>query len=192
MSTLTAAQVFKLAKDAGLSPATATIATAIAKAESGWRTDAVGDVSLQDSKWGPSVGLWQVRSVKAEYGTGSTRDASRLTDPAFNARSMVAISGAGANWRPWSVYTSGAYKKYLSASAPDITTSDGNPFLPPGAGKGLAGIGEAAGAGASVVAGAVGAIAGGWGDTAVKLLATGVAGALIVVGAIRTVSGGSS
>lgn len=179
MSTLTAAQVYTLAKDAGLTPAAAAIATAIARAESGWRTDAVGDTTIQTDKWGPSVGLWQIRSLKADQGTGRSRDATRLTDPAFNARAMVEISGAGANWRPWSVFTSGAYRQYLN----EDTTGDGqltnlgviepseglldkiNPF-DNWAEEGLA--------------------------LGVKLLATGVAGVLVVIGATRTVSGGAA
>lgn len=115
MPTLTPAQLYDLARSAGLTPGAAVVAAAVALAESGGRTDAVGDTALQDSKWGPSIGLWQVRSLKAEYGTGSARDASRLTDPAHNARAMAEISGAGANWRPWSVYTSGAYRDKLPA-----------------------------------------------------------------------------
>jgi len=187
VTTLTGAQVYKLATDAGLSPAAAAIATAIAKAESGWRTDAMGDTTLTTSTWGPSVGLWQVRSLKAETGTGRTRDASRLTDPAFNARSMVAISGGGQNWKPWSVFTSGAYRKYLGtdttgdATLPQVKTEDRGPLFD-------------ANNAMEDAAGAVGDALSlpDWGGTAVKLLATGVAGALVVVGAIRTVSGGTS
>lgn len=193
MTTLTAAQVHKLAKDAGLNPTQATIATAIAKGESGWRTDAVGDVSLQDSKWGPSIGLWQIRSLKAESGTGGTRDATRLTDPAFNARSMVAISGAGKNWRPWTVYTSGAYEKYLGTdTSGDGTLTGVSTGVSAGLNAvGLGALGDAAGSTVDTVGEAVDSLTG-WGDTALKLLATGVAGALVVVGAIRTVSGGTS
>lgn len=109
MSTLSPSQVYALARGAGLDPTRAVIATAIAMSESGLRTDAVGDVGLQDATWGPSIGLWQIRSVKAQNGTGGPRDASRLTDPTFNAASMASISGTGANFAPWTTYTSGAY-----------------------------------------------------------------------------------
>lgn len=113
MPVLSPAAIYRLATDAGLTPAQAVVATAIALAESGGRTDAVGDTGLTDATWGPSVGLWQVRSLKAQTGTGQARDVSRLTDPAFNARAMVEISGRGSNWRPWSVYTNGAYRTHL-------------------------------------------------------------------------------
>jgi hypothetical protein len=116
MTTLTPGAVFNLARDAGLDSAGAVVAMAIATAESGLRTDALGDLTIQTAKWGPSVGLWQIRSVKAESGRGTPRDATRLTDPAFNARSMVAISGAGKNWNPWSTYTSKSYRRYLTVT----------------------------------------------------------------------------
>lgn len=93
-----------LAYDAGLRSPTALIdAVAIATAESGRDPRKVGDLGLQDSKWGPSVGLWQIRSLKSEKGKGTTRDADKLTDPAHNAKAMVEISGNGKNWDPWSV-----------------------------------------------------------------------------------------
>ncbi|MDR6212174.1 hypothetical protein QE364_003905 [Nocardioides zeae] len=116
MPTLSPTQVYQLARGAGLAHDQAVIATAIAHAESGLRSDARGDTGITTGTWGPSIGLWQVRSLKAESGTGRSRDATRLTDPAFNARSMVAISSRGTNWRPWSVYTSGAYRAHLATA----------------------------------------------------------------------------
>jgi hypothetical protein len=109
-------RVFELARGTGLSREGAIIATAIAAAESGLDPHAVGDTSLTTSKWGPSIGLWQIRSLRAERGTGGTRDETKLRDPAFNARSMHAISGGGVNWSPWSVYTSGSYNKHMAAA----------------------------------------------------------------------------
>lgn len=117
MTTLTGAQVYQLAVGAGLSPPAAVIATAIAKAESGWNPDAVGDVNLENGTWGPSVGLWQIRSKKAAQGTGQDRDMTRLTDPIFNAQAMADISGMGTNFSAWTTYTTGAYKAYTSQAA---------------------------------------------------------------------------
>lgn len=113
MPTLSAGDIAGYASRAGLSGESLTVAVAIALAESGGRTDAIGDRTLVNATWGPSVGLWQIRSLKNEYGTGGTRDYTRLTDPTFNARSMVRISNGGRNWRPWSVYTSGRYVAFL-------------------------------------------------------------------------------
>jgi len=133
MTTLTVSQVYALARGAGLDPTHAVIATAIAMSESGLRTDAVGDVGLEDATWGPSVGLWQIRSVKAQNGTGQARDASRLTDPTFNAASMATISGIGANFKPWSTYTSGAYLKNIPSVSGGTGVSTGT-ATPPAAG----------------------------------------------------------
>lgn len=106
-------EVVQLGLSVGLSRPAAVTAAAIAKAESGLRTDALGDTTIQTGTWGPSVGLWQVRSLKAEKGTGKSRDASRLTNPNFNARSMATISNHGANFGPWSTYKNNAYKKFI-------------------------------------------------------------------------------
>lgn len=124
---LTPAAVYKLARAAGFDPATAVIMTAIAGGESGWNPDAVGDVGLQDATWGPSVGLWQIRSIKAQNGSGGVRDASRLKDPAFNARSAYAIYQSQ-GLRAWSVYTNGAYRRFLDQAqgASGSSTSGGS------------------------------------------------------------------
>ena len=66
MTTLSGAAVAALARNAGLTGAGLVTAVAVAKGESGWRTDARGDVALVDAKWGPSIGLWQIRSLNAE------------------------------------------------------------------------------------------------------------------------------
>ena len=112
---LSVAAVYRAARAAGLGHGAAVTATAIAIAESGLNPDAVGDTTLANAKWGPSVGLWQIRTLNAEKHTGGSRDAAQLRDPASNARSMVEISNKGASWTPWSVYTSGAYKSHLGA-----------------------------------------------------------------------------
>jgi len=81
-------------------------ALAISKGESGWDPAAIGDTTITDATWGPSVGLWQSRTLKAERGTGSPRDIDALTgNPQAQAASMASISGGLTNWQPWSVYT---------------------------------------------------------------------------------------
>ena len=117
MAKLTAAQIARYAYDAGLrDTGRLTRAVAIALGESGGNTDAVGDVALQNGTWGPSVGLWQVRSLNAERGKGTTRDETKLRDPAFNARAMMSISGNGSNWNPWTVNNTGAYLLHMPAA----------------------------------------------------------------------------
>lgn len=98
------AEVVGLAYDAGLrNPAKLATAAAIATAESGRLPTKLGDQALENAQWGPSVGLWQIRSLKAEKGKGTTRDQTKLTDPAFNAKAMVSISGGGSAFGAWTV-----------------------------------------------------------------------------------------
>jgi hypothetical protein len=105
---------------AHLQPDEAIIAVAIAKAESGFDPYAVGDVHLVSEKWGPSIGLWQIRSLKPQYDTGLARDASRLKNPAFNANSMRLIKTWANGWTPWSVYKNGTYKRHLDMATESV------------------------------------------------------------------------
>lgn len=107
-------EVVQLGLSVGLSRPAAVTAAAIAKAESGLRTDAIGDTTIQTGTWGPSVGLWQIRSLKAEKGKGTTRDVTRLTNKNFNARSMAAISNHGSDFTPWSTFKDRSYKTYIT------------------------------------------------------------------------------
>jgi hypothetical protein len=115
MPPMTPAAVHALAVTHGLTVDQAVIATAIAWAESGLNPEAVGDVNLEDDKWGPSVGLYQIRSLRVDTGTGKERDVERLGDPSFNTRSMVAVSAGGTNWTPWSVFKNGRYQEHIDA-----------------------------------------------------------------------------
>lgn len=118
---LSADVVYRLAVDAGLSADRAVLATAIAWSESGLRPDNVGDRSLagqptDDGRtWGPSIGLWQVRSIEEERGTGAARDADALLDPAHSARAMAEISHGGEKFTPWTDYRNGKYLAHVQA-----------------------------------------------------------------------------
>jgi murein DD-endopeptidase MepM/ murein hydrolase activator NlpD len=98
-------------------------AYAVALAESGGRSKALGDVDLQDSKWGPSIGLFQIRSLKNWKnfdGKGSSdyyRNPSRLTDPEFNVDAAFNKSKGGTNWSPWATFTKGKFAKFLGDAA---------------------------------------------------------------------------
>lgn len=111
---MTPEAVFGLASE-HMDDEAAIVATAIAWAESGLNPDAVGDESLVDETWGPSIGLWQIRSLHAQEGTSGERDRLRLKEPAFNAKSMATISAGGTNWTPWSVFKNGRYRQHLDA-----------------------------------------------------------------------------
>ena len=127
---LTYAQVYALARGTGLSPQQAVTATAIAAAESSLNPAVMGDTTITNGTWGPSVGLWQIRTLKAQTGTGRSRDINILTDPTQNARAMFEISSGGSNWGPWSTYTSGAYRQYLAA-ATAAASGDTNTTIAP-------------------------------------------------------------
>lgn len=122
MATLTIEQVAKVALDSGFTGEAAAIATAIAMGESSGRTDARGDTTITTGTWGPSIGLWQIRSLNADRGTGRQRDEIANLNPSTNGRNAFAISGGGANWRPWTVYTSGRYRAFLAQARMAVGT----------------------------------------------------------------------
>lgn len=108
---------------AGFTGVALVTAVAIAGAESAFKPNAVGDVNLIDNKWGPSVGLWQIRSLKnpgAYTGPDKLRNESSLTDPYFNARAAYAISKGGTDFKPWSTYTNGMFTKFTATAATAI------------------------------------------------------------------------
>lgn len=186
MSTFTIPQIYGLARGVGLDPTSAVVATCIALAESGGRTDAIGDVALEDAKWGPSVGLWQIRSLRAQKGTGGVRDEVALLNPAKNADSMKSISGGGTSFDAWSTYKNGAAAKQAATVLQQVTpvekAVDSQSVLDRLGGA----VGQAVGAAAA----ALSPFAGWQTDAAsigLKLLATGAALALFVVGAKRVV-----
>lgn len=110
----TATDIYKISRAAGLSVADSVMAVAIGLAESSGDDTAIGDVNLQNATWGPSVGIWQIRTLKAETGSGSNRDINALRgNPARQADAMAAISQQGSNWSPWTVYNKGTYEQYL-------------------------------------------------------------------------------
>jgi LysM repeat protein len=83
----------QLWEKAGGSSAHAFMAAEIAMAESSGRQFATGPVGER--------GYWQINT---NHGSLSTYD------PLGNARAAVIISANGTNWRPWTTFTSGAYR----------------------------------------------------------------------------------
>jgi murein DD-endopeptidase MepM/ murein hydrolase activator NlpD len=91
-------------------------AFAVALAESGGRAKAIGDESIANSKYGPSLGIFQIRSLRdpKKFGeSGQWRDGKRLFDPSFNVKAAWNISNQGKNWKAWSAYNNGAFSKFL-------------------------------------------------------------------------------
>lgn len=95
-------------------------AVAIALAESGGDPRSHNTVGRDNS-----YGLWQINmfgslgpSRRSSFGLSSNDD---LFDPTTNAKAAFEISGGGANFKPWSVYTSGAYRRHLGEAAQAAT-----------------------------------------------------------------------
>lgn len=111
MAQLTAEQVTTVARQAGFTGAALVTAVAVARAESGWRPDAIGDVNLTEAGE-RSVGLWQINYRPSRDAGSATRDPTANLDPARNAAAAYALSGGGRNFRPWTTYTRGTYKPF--------------------------------------------------------------------------------
>jgi hypothetical protein len=132
-------EIYAAAQSVGLSSAAATIAVAVALAESGGDDTELGDVSLENNTWGPSVGVWQIRTLKAQTGTGGDRDAQALSgNLQRQALAMRNISSGGINWTPWTTYTRGTYQQFLgqaqtSAVGGSSIVDVSNPLDPSGA-----------------------------------------------------------
>lgn len=117
---LSYAQLKGLWIKAGGDPAAADIMAAIALAESGGRPEAHNPVPPDDS-----YGLWQINMLgslgparRSAFGLRSNQD---LFDPLTNAKAAVAIASGGKNFVPWSTYTNGAYRKFLTGGVePDL------------------------------------------------------------------------
>jgi hypothetical protein len=79
-------------------------------------TDAVGDVGLINEAWGPSVGWFQVRSLR-DHRSGNAADLWRiafaLRHPDYCASAAWVISKGGTDFTPWSVYKHGTYVQFL-------------------------------------------------------------------------------
>lgn len=119
---VTPAAAYAALRGTGLSAASATMLTAIGGAESGWNVDAVGDLGLENATWGPSVGVWQIRTLKADTGTGSPRDINKLRGNLAAQAAAAASIFKSSGPRAWSTYKNGSYLKY-EGQATKVSTS---------------------------------------------------------------------
>jgi hypothetical protein len=111
----------------GWAPDKVDVAQAVAQAESSTFSDAVGDITLVDAKWGPSIGLFQIRSLRYPLsfaGADMLRIAYALRNPWYNASAALAITNGG-DWSKWSTFTNGDYRQYLGQS-PKVRTGHAN------------------------------------------------------------------
>lgn len=118
MAVLNQLDIQQLWIQAGGPPDKATLASAVAEAESSGNPAAIDNTSAPSKpeyhEPGPgasieySLGLWQINLL-----AHPTYTEQALLDPLGNARAAVAISNSGADFGAWSTYTSGAYKTFL-------------------------------------------------------------------------------
>lgn len=108
-------EIIEAVNKAGFTGNSAKIMVALATAEGQNDLACVGDETLTDSKWGISIGLWQIRTLHSEKNTGACRDAMKLATGGiqFQADCAFQISARGTTFSPWSAYTNGKYKKYM-------------------------------------------------------------------------------
>lgn len=113
------AQLVALATGAGFPGDQADTAAAIALAESGGNATAHNHIPPDDS-----YGLWQINMI-GNLGPMRRKalhipDNSALFDPAINASAAVMIwKAAGNKFGPWTTYTNGDYKTFLSGAVTD-------------------------------------------------------------------------
>jgi hypothetical protein len=109
MTLLSATQIAQYANAGGFTIQTP-IAVAIALAESGGVTTKYNPETAAGTPLGSgSRGLWQI------YGKAHPQyNNNTLYDPLVNAKAAYVISSKGTNWNPWSSFTSGAYKQFLT------------------------------------------------------------------------------
>jgi hypothetical protein len=112
VSKLSPEQIAQAAHHAGFRGHDLTTAVAIALAESSGNPKAHNGVPPDNS-----YGLWQINMIGAlgpdrrhQFHLDSNKE---LFDPETNAKAAYAISGKGDSFRPWTTYTSGAYKSHL-------------------------------------------------------------------------------
>lgn len=108
--------LYAVALNAGFKGHYLYVAIAIAIAESSMNPLAEGDIKLQTEKWGPSVGLWQIRSLKnpEKYNfPDNHRIYEKLFNPQFNADVAFSIS-LGFNFSAWSTFTNNKYREFIN------------------------------------------------------------------------------
>ncbi|HEY3506132.1 MAG TPA: D-alanyl-D-alanine carboxypeptidase family protein [Actinocatenispora sp.] len=133
MAVLSDEAIARYAYRAGFRGSELSQAVAVALAESGGDPTRLGDTGLTNGTWGPSVGLWQIRSLNADRGSGGQRDERANRQPATNAKHAYQIAHSS-GWRAWTTYQTGAYRPYLHRArmaAHAVTRHGGTPAPQP-------------------------------------------------------------
>lgn len=142
MTALTATQLEELWIEAAGDANSAATAAAVAFAESGGDPTRINNTAYPSrpnylppragNQREYSVGLWQINLIAhPQY------NETDMLRPIANAQAAVAISKDGADFNPWSTFTSGVYRKYLPAtvaaatSLPTAASRSGKPRVRP-------------------------------------------------------------
>lgn len=87
--------------------------------------DAVGDLDRMDAKWGPSLTVWQIRTLRHPTSyphPDSLRVAADLwADKLDHATHVAAEIRKRFGWAAWSAYKSGSYKPHAGLDFELIT-----------------------------------------------------------------------
>jgi hypothetical protein len=111
VKTLSLAELRQLAESVGFRDDAIHIAAAVAMAESGGDTQAIGKVNHDDR------GLWQINvHFHPEF------DPSLLFDPIFNARAAFRVSKGGTDFTPWVTFNKGLHQRYMPTPAEGTPT----------------------------------------------------------------------
>lgn len=111
-TTLTVQQALTLAQQAGFTGRSLETIVAIAYAESGLRTGAIGGPNSNGTF---DYGIVQINSVHmGERWTGGFMSVSQALDPATAFQFAYWLSGKGTSFSAWSTYNSGKYTAYLA------------------------------------------------------------------------------
>lgn len=85
----------------------ANIARAICRAESGLNAKAISKVNRDGSR------DWGICQINDRAHRNKYQSTEQLLDPEFNVKTAKQIRDSWESWNAWTVYKSGAYKKYL-------------------------------------------------------------------------------
>lgn len=100
-------QIAQYAAQAGFTGVNLVTAVAVALAESGGDPGAVNRGTPGHPE--NSQGLWQINlDAHPQY------NGTNIMDPSSNAAAAFAVSSGGNNFGPWSTFTNGSYKNYIS------------------------------------------------------------------------------
>jgi len=112
--TLSIAEMYALARKAGLSPADAAVAAAVGESESSGRSW----VTSPNPDGGVNVGPWQ---LDTPGGGGAGYTVEQLQDPWTNAQAMAKASKNGTDWSTWETYVDGSYQENTPIALDAVT-----------------------------------------------------------------------